>query len=88
MILRSAQLEYDVKNKLCNGDKQLLDIIKGAYVYKIELAVYYATISGHFIRAYGIYKKYIKHKTFYSIVKFVLRMYLGGLLVSVKITKA
>lgn len=45
MILRSAQLEYDVKNKLCNGDKQLLDIIKGAYVYKIELAVYYATIS-------------------------------------------
>lgn len=85
MILKVAQLEYDVKNKLYKGDSHLLEIINKAYASKTELAFYYAIISGHVISAYGIYKKYIKHKTFYTIMKFVLSMYLGNYLYQLKV---
>lgn len=84
MVLKVAQLEYDVKNNLYRGDRHLLEMIRRAYIHKIELAFYYAIISGHVISAYGIYKKYIKNKTFFSIMKFILKMYFGNYLRKLK----
>lgn len=80
MVLKVAQLEYDVRYRFYKGDEQLINIINGAYTVKMELAIYYATICGHLITAYNIYKKNIKDKSFYSILKFVLRMYYGNYL--------